>query len=138
MAYALQAQRVALQFLQGTIALADNMRNNASQWLAWLSGALDGSPGNPTLVQIATAMNNNSTSWTNTINAAQAWGANNNALATSAAAWLGSTLSAVNTDLNSLKATCSALAAADKTSAANAQAAANAVLSSVPAAPTIF
>lgn len=138
MAYALQAQRVALQFMQQTLALVDNMRANASAWLTFLSGALDGSQGNPTLAQIAAMMNGAAAAWITSITNAQTWGTNNSALAASAATWLASTVPAINTDLNALKTAATNLQNADKTTVANAQAACNAVLAAVPAAPSIF
>ena len=138
MAYALQNARIALQILNGTIALADNMRANANAWLAMLGGTLDGTPGNPTLSQIAGFMNGAAAAYSASITKAQTFGQNNLTLVQNALSLLGTTPSAVNSDLSALAAASTNLANADKTTVANAQSAANAILAAVPAAPSIF
>jgi len=136
--YALLPARTGLQFLQNTIAVADNMRANATVYLTQLSGTLDGSQGNPTLAQIAMSMNANATTWATMLQNAITWGQNNLSLAQSAAAWLGTTVALVQGDLNALISVANTFGSADKSTVANAQAACTALLSAVPAAPSIF
>jgi len=135
--YAALNWRLMAHLAQGTVYVVDNMRNNANQHLTWLSGTLDGSPGNPTLAQIAQFMNDCAASYTSIFATVTTFAQNNSAAVSAALNVWGITLAAANTELTALKAAATALAAADKTTVANAQAACNALLAAVPAVPGI-